>query len=88
MWLGLPAGPVVKNSSANAGGHGSFPGPGRFPMLQENQACEQPSQSHAPQSLRSARREATARRGPHIATKESLYAAVKTAQPKSKDFKN
>ena len=41
---GLPGGAVDKNSPANVGDTGSIPGPGRFHMLQSNEA-------HSPQLL-------------------------------------
>ena len=37
---GFPGGPVVKNLPANAGDIGLMPDPGRFHMLQSNQAHE------------------------------------------------
>ena len=64
---GFPGGAVVENLPANAGDTGSSPGLGRAHMSRSNYA-------HEPQllSLRSATREATIVRGPHIAMKSGL----------------
>ena len=44
LWRGeyeqdFPGGTVGKNPPANAGDTGSIPGPGRFHMVQSNEAC-------------------------------------------------
>ena len=55
----LPGGTVVKNPPAIAGDTGSSPGPGRFHMLQSNEACVPQllslhSRAHKPQLLKPA----------------------------------
>ena len=89
----FPGGPVDKNPPANDTYMSLIPGPGRFHMLQSNQA-------HVPQLLKPAhsrahapQREATTMRRPCTtlrekpplaATRKSLHIATDTVQPKIK----
>ena len=78
LWLkifeqGFPGGTVVKNPSANAGGHGFVPRSGKIPhAMKQLSPCATTTEAPAPRA-RAPQQEATAMRSPRTKMKTSPH---------------